>query len=298
MENKKVDSTFAIFEILEKTNTNWSVTKEPLFSSDGKQTNVYGIFRSDNNAHIGTVKDRYTCYQNHQTVGLLHEATQAIGLNITNGGTLGDGSKVYYQMGLEDVFIGKSNVKRNITALNSHDGSMSIAFGSTNTVVVCQNTFHRAYKDLDKVKHTVNAQEKLSVMVENLKNAIDADNRLIHKFKVMCDHELKDELIHKVTKKIFNVDLDSKLSTISTKKKNQIEKFSNNLMTEIQLEGKTLWGLFNAVTRYTNYEMHSKNSDAQIESVFLGSGNIISNLAFNEIISYIEENTIELIPVR
>ena len=293
-----MERSFEVFEILGKTNTNWTVNKLPLTSSCGKETNVYGIFRSDNDEHIGTVKDRYTCYQNHQTVELLYDATKAIGLNITNGGYLQNGSKVYYQMELPDMFIGKSNVKRNITALNSHDGSMSIAFGSTNTVVVCQNTFHRAYKDLDKVKHTVNAEEKLSVMVENISNAINADNILMRKFNEMCEFELEDEIIHTVTKRIFNVDLDSKMSAISTKKKNQIEKFSNNLMTEIQLEGKTLWGLFNAVTRYTNYEMHTKDSDAQLESIFLGHGNTISNVAFNEIMRYIQEHTVELIPVK
>lgn len=293
-----MEKSVAIFEVLEKTNTNWSVNKLPLVSTCGKPTNVYGTFRSDNGAHLGTVKDRYACYQNHQMLTLLHDATEAIGLEITNGGYLQDGAKVYYQMELPDMYIGRSNVKRNITALNSHDASMSIAFGSTNTVVVCQNTFHKAYQGLEKVKHTANAAEKLDIMVQNMKDAIDADNRLMQKFSIMCEHELNDEMINKVTKGIFKVDLDSKMSGISTKKRNQMETFANNLLTEIQLEGKTLWGLFNAVTRYTNYEMHTKNTDAQLSSVFFGSGAHISNMAFNEIMQYIEQNTIEFIPVK
>jgi hypothetical protein len=40
--------------------------------------------------------------------------------------------------------IGRSEVKRWLTCLNSHDGSTSVGFGSSNTVVVCQNTFFRA----------------------------------------------------------------------------------------------------------------------------------------------------------
>lgn len=293
-----MEKSVAIFEALEQTNTNWSVNKLPLVSTCGKPTNVYGTFRSDNGAHLGTVKDRYTCYQNYQLLELLYDATKAIDLEITNGGYLQDGAKVYYQMELPDMYIGRSNVKRNITALNSHDASMSIAFGSTNTVVVCQNTFHKAYRGLEKVKHTANAAEKLDIMVENMKDAIDADYRLMEKFSIMCEHELTDEMIQKVTKNIFNVDLDGKLSSVSTKKRNQINTFAANLQTEIQLEGKTLWGLFNAVTRYTNYEMHTKNSDDQISSIFFGSGANISNMAFNEIMQYIEKNTIELIPVK
>jgi len=296
-------NSVAIFEeklnVLENTNTNWTVRKEPLVSQVGnKPTSIYGIFRSDNGQFLGNVKERYTCYQNHEMLDLLFDTTNVLDLKVTNGGYLQNGSKVYYQIALPDAYVGKSNMKRNISALNSHDGSMSIAFGSTNTVVVCQNTFHRAYKSLDKVKHTINAGERLKVMVENLKLAIQNDNKLIEKFKVMCDFELKDEMIAKITTKMFNVDLNGKINEVSTRKRNQIQTFSNNLMTEINLEGKTLWGLFNAVTRYTNYEMHTKDTDQQVESIMFGSGYGLSNMAFDEIMSYIEKNTIELIPVK
>lgn len=294
-----MEKTTAIFEALEKTNTNFTVEKIPLMSICGKPTNVNGIFRSDNGEHLGTVKDRYECYQNYELLELLYDATKAIGLNITNGGFLNKGSKIYYQMELPSTFIGRSNVLRNLTALNSHDATMSIAFGSTSTVVVCQNTFHRAYQGLEKVKHTKNAKEKLDIMVENMNAAISYDNDLMDKFKIMCEHELNDEMINRISKTIFKVDLDSKLiNSISTRKRNEMQKFANNLATEIQLEGKTLWGLFNAVTRYTNHEMNEKGTDKQMSSILYGSGAHISNLAFNDIMRYIEDNTIELIPVK
>ena len=55
-----------IFDTLYNTNTAWSVQKEPLFTQDGKQTQSYGLFRSDNNAWLSTVGERYVPMQNEE----------------------------------------------------------------------------------------------------------------------------------------------------------------------------------------------------------------------------------------
>ena len=73
-------NSVAIFEeklnVLENTNTNWTVRKEPLVSQVGnKPTSIYGIFRSDNGQFLGNVKERYTCYQNHEMLDLLFDTT-------------------------------------------------------------------------------------------------------------------------------------------------------------------------------------------------------------------------------
>ena len=149
-----------VFDILENTKTNWSVKKLPLVSAvDGLATDSYGIFRNDNNKWLGTVKDRYEPMQNAKLIELLVQASEMLNLEITKGGMLNNGSKVFYQMQLQDEHIGKSGVKRFLTAANSHDGSSSIAFGTTNTVIVCENTFYKSYKDLAKAKHTPNSQD-------------------------------------------------------------------------------------------------------------------------------------------
>lgn len=280
------------FNILDKTNTNFNVSKEQFYFGNGHLAEDYfGIMRSDNNKCLGSVGKRYTVYQNSQLVENLIQATELLDLEVTNGGVLKGGAYVYYQMELPEEYIGKSSIKRQITALNSHDGSKSIGFGSSNTVVVCQNTFHKAYRDMTKAKHTFNVNEKVNELANGIKNTIQQDLLLMESFKRMADVQLKDEMIERVINKIFNVKKSDVQSEISTNKKNKIVAFADSLETEIKLEGKTIWGLFNAVTRYTNHVDGPKRKDDLNEYLMNGHGYQISNMCYDELISFIDNNT-------
>ncbi len=282
-----------VFDILEATKTNWSVKKLPLVSAvDGLPTDSYGLFRNDNNKWLGTVKDRYEPMQNATLVQLLVQATEMLNLDVSKGGILQNGSKVFYQMQLADEFIGKSGIKRYITANNSHDGSCSIGFGTTNTVIVCQNTFHKAYKDLAKVKHTSNALVRVKAIAEDLRLTLGFEEKVMDSFKRMADMPLQDEIVERLIKKLFPpVNETDKLEDLSTKTKNKLVLFADNLQTEIDLEGRTIWGLFNAVTRYTNHTSAPSNEDSKQNYLMNGGGYRLSNIAYNELMAYVESKT-------
>jgi phage/plasmid-like protein (TIGR03299 family) len=285
-----------VFDLLQRTGTNWSANKINLQSIEGHQTGSYGIFRSDNGGWLGTVRDRYEVQQNAALVQMLVEATDSLELEIVKGGVLKGGSKVFYQIGLPDMFIGKSNVRRYLSALNSHDGSTSIGLGSTNTVVICENTFSRAMTDLNKVRHTQSSTNRLKQIIESITQAIFSDNKMMETFKRMADMPMRDEIVERLVNKLFKVDAkEDDAAAASSRKKNQILTFANNLNTEIALEGKTIWGLFNAVTRYTNHHAAPQQADKKMEYLMLGRGAELSNLAYNELLSYVEANTPELV---
>lgn len=284
-----------VFNLLEQTSTNWNANKIELQSIEGHKTGSYGIFRSDNGGWLGTVRDRYEVTQNAALAQLLVEATDSLELEIVKGGMLKGGSKVFYQIGLPDEYIGNSGVKRYLSALNSHDGSTSIGLGSTNTVVICQNTFARAMRELNKVRHTQTSAGRLKVIIDNIREAITADNKMMEQFKRMADITANDEMVERVINKLFRVDAkEDKASEASTRKRNQIMTFAGNLNTEFNLEGKTVWGLFNAVTRYTNHHAAPKEESKKLDYLMLGGGARMSNLAFDELLKYVEGNTAEL----
>lgn len=286
------------FDVLESTETNFQVEKIQLQTACGKSTGSFGNFRSDNGKWLGTFKEGYQVFQNSELVELLLQATESLNLDVTNGGQFKEGARVYYQIELPSDYIGKSSVKRNITALNSHDGSTSICLGSTNIVVVCQNTFFKAHKEIEKVKHTASAKDRVQLMAQNLKRTIESDILMMDNFKRMADVELKDEMIERMIKKLFKADLNKNQEDVSTRTKNNIITFANNLNTEIQLEGKTLWGLFNAVTRYTNHEAAPSAENKKMEYLMNGTGFKLSNIAFDDCMQWIESNSHEYIMIE
>ena len=287
-----------VFEILESTGTNWSVEKIRLTTECGKQTGSYGIFRSDNGNWLGTAKERYEPFQNSRLVENLVDAADTLNLELTRGGSFKGGARVFYQMSLPDEYVGKSNVKRFITAMNSHDGSTSIGFGSTNVVVICKNKFFRAYRELDKVKHTITADIKVSELVKNIQFTMGLDQKMFNQFKRFADIEMNDEIVQSLVSKLWKVDVQKNIDSLSTRSKNQIETFANNLQTEIKLEGKTIWGLFNAVTRYTNHEAAPKDEMKRDEYLMNGTGAALSNLAFDTLLSYVEKHSHEYVMIE
>jgi len=281
--------------VLETTRTNFTTVKRSLtaVSDNGilLETPFFGTFRSDNNHCMGSVTDRYVAMQNHQLVELLLQASERLNLDITNGGSLKGGAKVFYQIELPKQFIGKSDIKRQLTALNSHDGSGSICFGSSNTVVVCQNTFNMASKETTKVRHTVSSEDKVKDIVADMQRTIEKDLLLMDTFKRMADVELKEEMVVNLISKLFKVDATKQLTDVHTRTKNAITAFADSLNTEMKDEGKTVWGLFNAVTRYTNHVAAPTETVAKNEFLMLGAGAQMSNMAFNELLAYIDSRT-------
>ena len=285
------------FNLLEKTGLNWTVKKEQLQTADGKQTESFGIFRNDNSGWLGTVGNRYKTFQNFEMAEMVLQAADGVNLQVERGGALFGGCKTYLQAGLPDEFIGKSGVKRFITCLNSHDGSTSIGFGSANTVVVCQNTFFKAFGEINKVRHTDSAKERLDVMMKDLRVAMQLDQALMDNFKRMADLQLKDEAIERVINSIFSVNKTTVSSEISTRKENQVKSFAGALQQSVNEQGSTIWALFNGITRYTNHIAAPSGTDKKTDYLLANGGQALAETGFNEIMKWVEENTAYLVPV-
>jgi len=280
-----------VFQVLEATGLNWTVNKKELVSVDGLTTESFGIFRNDNNRWLGTVGNRYEPYQNHQLVSNMVDITNEVGLDVNRGGTLSNGNKVFLQAELPQDIVGNSGIKRWLTTTNSHDGTSAITLGYSNMVIICSNTFHAASKGSNRFRHTISADANIQENVKQIKMTLANEMRLIDTFKAMQSTDIKDEAIDRTVRAMFSIGLDANQDDISTRKRNQVETFSNNLITEINNHGKTMWSLFNAVTRYTNHEQNFKSIDDKNNYLMNGGGFKLSNTAYNEIMKFVDANT-------
>ena len=123
----------------------------------------------------------------------------------------------------------------------------------------------------------------------DLRRAIELDEKLMKNFKIMSETPLNDEIFANILKKCFDADKNTKTSDTSTQKVKQLQAVNTAISTELDLEGATLWGLFNGVTRYTNH--YTKSKDKQ-EYVMVGGGYQTNLLAYEEIMAWIENNTV------
>lgn len=280
-----------VFQVLEQTGLNWTVNKKELVSVSGLTTESFGIFRNDNDKWLGTTGKRYEPYQNHQLVSNMVDITSAVDLDITRGGELSGGSKVFLQAQLPEDVVGNSGIKRWLTTTNSHDGTSAITLGYSNMVIACSNSFHAASKSSNRYRHTINADYNIQENVKQIKMTLANEMKLIETFKAMQATDIKDEAVDKTVRALFSIGLDTNQNDISTRKRNQVETFSNNLVTEINTHGKTMWSLFNAVTRYTNHEASPNDDDAKNNYLMNGGGFKLNNIGYNEIMKFVDANT-------
>jgi len=293
MENtNQIDRTL---DLLNATGLAWEVKKKPLYAMNeagiNVPTNSYGIFKGDK--HLGTTGERYEPFQNYQLAETIINATERLNLPKLRGGSLCDDTKIYLQAELQSDIIGKSEIKRYVTALNSHNGTSAIGFGSSNTVVVCQNTFYMAYKELTKFKHTINAESRVKDAVELLKLTLINDEMLMEDFKVMANKPLNDEIVERVIRNLFKVDKDMKQDDVSTRKVNQLSEFGTAIHKSIEEQGSTIWALFNGVTRYTNHITAPTDSNDKLSYLMDGTGYQKNLIGFNTIMNWIKENSFE-----
>jgi phage/plasmid-like protein (TIGR03299 family) len=272
------------FELLTDTKTNWGVTKKPLTCPDGFPTESFGIYRNDNNKWLGTVGKTYEMMQNATLAENIIEASMDISEKF-RGGELYGGKKVYYQAQLQDTHIANDTIKRYVTGLNSHDGSSSIGFGFTNTVVVCQNTFYMAMKEVNRFRHSASAHQRVELAREEIRRTLKAESSLMDNYKRMADTKISTAVTKRVIADLFKFaeeDFDKETKDFSTKKINDISKFKEILDSELSSHGQTLWGLFNAVTWKTNHQDVKEGKG--LENVMIGTGYKKNLNAYNIIV--------------
>jgi phage/plasmid-like protein (TIGR03299 family) len=254
----------SVEQILAEANANWTVSKESLFGPNGEPTQGFGIFRNDSNRCLGIVGSKYHPTQNHEIAETLYEAAGQQNLTIARAGMLGNGQKVYFQLGLPDVRIGGSDSKRFLTALTSHDGSAPIGFGTTNVVVVCANTFFSALKDMQRVRHTANSAAKISLISNQLRNSVFQEEALIDVMMQMSKTTIPSTITDEFLLSIIGGDEEF------SRTKNRLNNLRTAMTTEYNTHGETAYGLFNAVTRYTNHMLTYKDVEAKRNALMSG----------------------------
>lgn len=262
-------------QLLSASQTDWTVEKRPLFGPNGEPTTGYGIFRQDNDRCLGLVGSKYTITQNHEVVEMLMDAAGSVNIPAVRGGCLGMGERIYYQFQLPEVTIGGSKNLRYLTGLTAHDGLTKIGFGATNVVVICQNTFFQAFKDCEAVKHTPNHKERLAGIINSLRASMFAEEQTIQRMIQMSNTVVPSKIDDDFLFEIIGGHLESTRST------NRLNDLKAAMSTEYAAHGESAYGLFNAVTRFTNHMTPYKDIDTKRKALMFGAGARINQRAFD-----------------
>jgi hypothetical protein len=311
MQNSSMSREEIIFEVLQATGLNWSVKKESLTTESGLVIpDKVAAMRSDNGAFLGVVGDGYSHLQNAEMVSLVYDAGKEVfnselelkhpwnnsetlgSYGNMGGGSLKGGTRVFTQLELPTLYIGKSNVNRFISCTNAHDGTLALGFGTSNQVICCKNTFAIANRDLAKIKHTSSMQQKIDEAIKSLRRVLDFEDRQMEVFEIASNRAFDKKHIQDIVLSVFGKSVDSKSDEVSTRMKNQMSDFSADISQSIDEQGETLWALFNGVTRYTNHTQKTKDKDF---GLMFGKEAEINQRAYETMLSWLKEPSLEMV---
>jgi phage/plasmid-like protein (TIGR03299 family) len=280
-----------VSNLLEEFELRWTVSKQKLFLEDGTETNYMAVVRDDNKDVFQTCKDSYQPYQNSELAELLIRIADVGGYKIHGGGMFNNGRKVYTQLEsgntLKGIGINNDSIIGYISGINSHDGSTSLKWGSSNTTISCQNTFNAVAKQLaNTARHTNNMYNKVDAYLREIGFAIEQEKSIFDKFIRLSEMPVKQNHITRIVKEVTGVDImlteseaESKFSTYSI---NRSQELLESISKEMEQKGKTRWGLFSGVTNYTTHTLPvPKRDNARLESKFIGTGGLIDNKVFD-----------------
>lgn len=274
------ESNPEIIELLDQTNLNWKVNKEALQTETGIIVpDNFAIVRDDTKDVLGVLGKNYVPYQNEELLELLFLISQSTGMKIHSGGFFGLGEKVWFQLESNVLDLGDDTVKGYLSGFNSFDGKTMLAFGNTNVTVSCLNTFHAGYREVDsKLRHSMNMKPRIDAILANIGILRKEEEQQFAQIKRLKHIGIGDGVKQQMIDTLFQIKPEEKIAGLSTRKKNQIEKFELDWAKEINQKGSTKWGAFSAVTRFTTHSMYKEHARGEEMKMFGKTGDIERNI--------------------
>ena len=277
------DNLNLVLDIMNNNNLSWKVEKEQLLRQNGDPTDTWALFRGDNGAQLNRgVGEAYTVYQNWNMIADLVEVVGDY-LKLDNvdkviANEMQGGRKIALHFPVEEMLIKHKQsdmLKRYITITNSHDGTSSVAFGSSNTTVSCQNMFHKVNKELNKVRHTKNMADYLRTLKMNMKDSIEMEKVMTDEILGLIGQPIEISDITNMKETLMNPKGLSR-DDLPTQRQNMMQGLTVDIASEIEDKGFDKFGLFNGVTKYNTHTARTKD---RAKHIYAGSGYKDNNLA-------------------
>jgi hypothetical protein len=270
-----------VSDILLVNGLDFEIKKLPLTAPNGNHTvltDYFGLLNSKSGNIINTVKGSYTVTQNSEIVEAVLKGSEKFGeLSVNKAWSINDGRKIMIQLAIEgDAKVGNDTIKRNITIIDSNDGSSGLSVGIGDLTMSCQNQFFIFAKSGQfKFRHTATVAEKVKMLPTLIENALSESMRLMERYREFQSTKVSRELAHKMVNHILGFDRTSsvkELSELSTRNENAMNSLYTNIENEMNSKGDNLWGLHSGVTRWTTHEKSAPRRDnGRLESIAMGT---------------------------
>lgn len=226
-------------------------------------TGAKSIISTDDNLPIGNpVGGKYSLLSNEHVTDMIAESLAGIDFKVVSIGSINNRGEVFVSIeikGASEVVAAGRKTKSMLNVMWSHNGVRPVIAKTGLIVIVCANTQAMALSEKSdfsfKVKHTLNAAEKL----EDMEKAIDAHVGVVAEFKKAMDSlaslKCNDARAEKIAAGILT-DGD----VLATRTRNTVDRVVQLFQGGAGNKGETLADLYNGFTDFYTHESRGGES--------------------------------------
>lgn len=245
------------------------------------------LYRSDNNAPLSIVSDRYNVVQPGQVLDFFKELVDTAGFTLETAGVLYGGKKVWALAKVNEGadVIGHDTVRPYILLATSFDATLATTAKFTAVRVVCNNTLSMSVGQGEgrSVKIAHSKKFDASTVRQQLGIAVNSFERFMINSRQLADRPLSKVEAEALTFRLIEPTLvipkgkTEKDVRGSANYRRILELFSGQAMG-YDMVGDTAWGWLNSVTELVDHE-RGKNPNTRMNSAWFGSGDALKTQA-------------------
>jgi len=245
------------------------------------------LFRSDTNAPLSVVSQRYQVVQPREILEFYRDLTEISGFELETAGILKGGRKFWAlaRTGQSGTLKGKDVSRGYVLLATACDGTLATTAQFTSIRVVCNNTLTIALDRNDgavKVPHSTRfdaeaVKKQLGLSVSGWKTFMDS-------MKALSERKMKNAEAQRFFLQVFT-DTGSGRQGIT----NESAMAKALSLYEGRGKGSTLpsaqgtaYGLLNAVTEFVDHERRARSTDYRLDSAWFGQGAAIKERALKQ----------------
>jgi phage/plasmid-like protein (TIGR03299 family) len=229
---------------------------------------------------LGVVSRRYRTLQNVEAFEFFDPIVGDEKAYFETAGALGQGERIWVMAKMPDAMeiVRGDECFKYLLLSNTHSGDGSVIVKFTSVRVVCQNTLMMAMKDGQKayrVRHSKKMQFKLTELREFLAITQKVFQQAEESFRALAKIQMTGNRLEHYFESVFpRTEPQKKKGVMPERWDNLREMYESR--EDLQMPGVrgTLWGAYNAVTRFEDYKQPKQQElpEQRLERTWFGGG--------------------------
>lgn len=245
------------------------------------------LYRSDTQAALSVVSDRYKVVQPEQVLEFYRDLTQESGFELETAGVLKGGRKLWAlaRTGQSTALKGTDQVNGYVLLATACDGTLATTAQFTSVRVVCNNTLGLALADGSqaiKVRH--NTRFDGQRVKRQLGLSASTWDAFMYRMRTLSERRIKS---HEAMNFYLNVFDDPQgapamLANARAMKTAQNLYEGHGLGAELSAAKGTAWGLLSSITEFVDHRRRARSQDNRLDSAWFGTGAALKQRAVDE----------------